>query len=63
MADISTASETYKLIMVVPIYYQYTDNKGIAIIEEVTELLRCDVYQSASVTSQKALILMNEFVV
>jgi len=41
-----------------PVYYQYSDNKGIAIFEDVTMLLRCDVYQSASVTSQKALILI-----
>jgi len=58
MADNSTSSETYKLIRVMPVYYQYSDNKGIAIFEDVTMLLRCDVYQSASVTSQKALILI-----
>ena len=43
--------------------YQYSDNKGIAIFEDVTALLRFDVYQSANVTSPKALILISSFVV
>jgi len=38
MADNSVASETYKLIRVAPVYYEYTDNKGIAIFEDVTAL-------------------------
>jgi hypothetical protein len=63
MANNSISSETYKLIKVVPVYYQYSDNKGIAIFEDITALSRCDVYQSASVTSQKVLIVINAFVV
>ena len=43
MADNSIVSETYKWIRVVLVYYQYSDNKGIAIFEDVTALLRRDV--------------------
>lgn len=51
-------SKTYKLITVVPVFYRYSNNKDIAKFEDVTSLLKGEVYPLDGVSSQKTLILI-----